>query len=99
MKESSEFGKNMEELLRLLKKILKSQKKGEIDLSEILDQKNVNLNLCFFTFLPLSEDELSEFETELEDALQGEDLRESEGLEFKINKNDLEFLRKNGLKF
>ena len=99
MKDSNEFGKNMSELLSLLKKILKSQKMGNVDLSSLLDKKNVNLNLCFFTFLPLSEEEFADFEYELEEYLLDEEMREGGDLKFEITNHDVEFLKRNGLKF
>lgn len=99
MKESNEFGKNIHELLNLLKKILKSQKMGSTDLSSLLDKNNINLNLCFFTFLPLSEEEFADFEAELEDYLYEEDDEQEKDLKFEINNTDLDFLKKHGLKF
>ncbi len=99
MKDSNDFGKSINELLNLLKKILKSQKIGNSDLSSLLDQKNVNLNLCFFTFLPLTEEEFADFEYSLEEYFSGEDFLESGDLKFEVTKNDLDFLKKNGLKF
>lgn len=99
MKDSNEFGKDIHELMRLLKKILKSEKVGNGDLSSLLESKNVNLNLCFFTFLPLTEDEFADFEDSLEEFLAKESFSDGGDLEFEINKNDLDFLKKYGLKF
>lgn len=100
MKESNEFGKNIHELLSLLKKILRSQKvgTGNSDLSSLLDKKNVNLNLCFFTFLPMTEEEFADFEYELEEAM-GESGEAAEDLAFELTKGDMDFLKKYGLKF
>ncbi len=103
MKDSNDFGKNINELLSLLKKILKSQKTDNPDFSSLLDKKNINLNLCFFTFLPLSDEELEEFEYELEEYFLdeepniGKDLKKD--LKFEITRNDLDFLKQHGLKF
>ena len=100
MKDSNEFGKNMNELLRLLKKILKSQKLSPGDLSGILDKKNVNLNLCFFTFLPLTEEEFADLEYDMEEFFLDGDSEGSGGdLKFEITTKDMDFLKKNGLKF
>lgn len=99
MKDSNDFGKNMNELLSLLKKILKSQKTGNIDFSNLLDSKNVNLNLCFFTFLPLTEEELAEFEYEFEECVAEDAASGDEDMKFEITKNDLDFLKNHGLKF
>ncbi len=99
MKDSNEFGKNMKELLNLLKKILKSQKMGNVDLTALLESKNVNLNLCFFTFLPLSEEDFADFEYEMGELFAEEDPAEGGDLNSELTKNDLEFLKKYGLKF
>jgi len=98
MKDSNDFGKNMKELLNLLKKILKSQKTGNADLTTLMDSKNVNLNLCFFTFLPLSDEDFADFECEMDEFFAEEDLTEGD-LNGELTKNDLEFLKKYGLKF
>ena len=99
MKDSNDFGKNMKELLNLLKKILKSQKTGSADLTSIMESKNVNLNLCFFTFLPLSEEDFADFECEMDELFAEEELVEGGDLNNELTKNDLEFLKKYGLKF
>ena len=99
MKDSNEFGKNMKELLNLLKKILKSQKMGNVDLTGLLESKNVNLNLCFFTFLPLSEEDFADFEYELDELFAEENAGEGGELNSELTKHDLEFLKKYGLKF
>jgi len=98
MGDSNEFGKNINELLRVLKKVLHSQKMGGQDLSSLLDKKNVNLNLCFFSFLPISEDELVDFEGEMQDYMD-EDAFDVEDMKFEINSNDQEFLQQNGIRF
>lgn len=98
MKDPNEFGKNIHELLGLLKKILKSQKAGGQDLSGILEKKNVNLNLCFFTFLPVTEDELDDFETDMLDYMDDDALC-AEELCFELNPGDQDFLKQNGIAF
>jgi len=99
MKDSNDFGDNIQELLKVLRKLLKSQKSGNVDLSSLLGKKDVNLNLCFFTFLPVCEEEMAELEAELAAELAPELLEEGEDLKFELSKRDLEFLRTNGLKF
>lgn len=96
MSESNDFAENINELMQLLKKILKAQKGESQDLAGLLDKKNINLNLCFFTFLPVTADELDEFEAELQNDV---DLDEEEAISFELNKLDLDFLKNNGLKF
>lgn len=99
MKDPNEYGKDIHDLLRILKKILKSQKQGPVDLSSVIGDKNVNLNLCFFTFLPLTEEELEEFESELGQYLEDGGVPVAKELKFEITKKDLDFLKQHGLKF
>lgn len=99
MSEPNDFGKSIQELLGLLKKILKSQKSGNVDLSALMDKKNLNLNLCFFTFLPMTEEDFAEFEEEMEGSFTDEHSGDAEDLRFEINTNDAEFLKSNGIKF
>jgi len=101
------YGHNMdpdiEKLIHLLKKILKKDPQGSEQLSKIFDNKALNINLCFLTFVPMSFDEVDELNELYEDVMsRGEDAfrrdLESE-LEFKLNHNDVEFLKKNGMYF
>ena len=49
-------------LLALLKKILKNYPQGSDQIAKFMDQKSFNLNLCFLTFVPMSPEDLMEFE-------------------------------------
>lgn len=96
MSEANDFSENISELMKLLKKILKSQKGESQDLAGLLDKKNINLNLCFFTFLPVTPEELDDFEVELQNDIE---LDDEEAFSLELNNMDLDFLKKNGLKF
>ncbi len=99
MNEGNHFDKHIQELMLVLKKLLKSQKIGKQDLAGYLDKKNVNLNLCFFNFLPMSEEDLADLEFELQEGGEDEPLSEENELKFELSKKDIEFLKKNGLAF
>ena len=98
-----EFDKNMTQLLSLLKKILKSYPKGS-QFSNFLDPQHldkVNLNICFFNLLPLSAEDLDEFEeaySELLDQNHSDD-SEAEISDFDWTQNDMDFLKRNGMTF
>jgi len=99
MSEGNHFDKHIQELLMVLKKLLKSQKVGSHDLAGYLDKKNVNLNLCFFTFLPMSEEDLADLEFELQEGGENDLSNEEKELKFELSKKDIEFLKRNGLAF
>ncbi|GEM_PF-565001 len=107
MNHHSDMDGDIKKLLTLLKKILKNHPQGSDQLSKFMDQKSdqksFNLNLCFFTFIPMSPEELMEFEEMYEDYLsEVEDSslrREDIKLEFKLSSDDLDFLKKNGIRF
>ena len=98
------FESNISQLLNLLKKILKSHPEGS-QLSHIFDHQNVdkiNLNLCFFNFIPMTPEELDELEAAYADAAEESDSEDASGSEhandFTWNQADLDFLRRNGIK-
>ena len=107
MNHPNDMDGDIKKLLTLLKKILKNHPQGSDQLSKFLDHKadptkSLNLNLCFFTFIPMSPEELMEFEEMYEDYLnevEDSGRREETKLEFKLNTDDLDFLRKNGIRF
>ena len=103
----NEMDGDIRKLLSLLKKILKNHPQGSDQISKFLDQKNFNINLCFLTFIPMTPEEMIEFEEMYDDYLsQAENLlprkeeakRESK-LEFRLTSDDVNFLKKNGIKF
>jgi len=92
-----EFDRNIKGLIGMLHKILKSHKLDGQDLGSMLDKKNVNLNLCFFTFMPVGHDDLEDMESIFEEYLGREEAREK--LNFELNSTDIDFLKQNGMKF
>ena len=76
-----DFEHNMNQLIQLLKKILTSHPPQQGPLPEFesfLKGQGINLNLCFFTFLPMSEEELDELEEIYEHYLFDEEKRSEE---------------------
>lgn len=94
---------DVQKLLELLKKILKNHPEGSEQFSKLLDQKGFNLNLCFLTFVPMSPDDLDELEDMYEEFLHQTDgllhKRDSSKIEFKLNLDDINFLKKHGIRF
>jgi len=98
-----DFNQNISKLLTLLKTMMKNQKIDNKELNEFFGKKNINLNLCFFTFLPFPFEEFDEmdFEDMAEEGF-GDYFgkkKAADDLKFEINNNDLDFLKKNGIKF
>ncbi len=100
---SEDFNQNISKLLLLLKNMLKNQKIDNKELNDFFGgKKNINLNLCFFTFVPFPFEEFDEMEFEemgdelFSDISSG---KKEEELKFEINSSDIEFLKKNGIKF
>lgn len=107
MNHPNDMDGDIKKLLTLLKKILKHHPQGSDQISKFLDQKTeqkaFNLNLCFFTFIPMSPEELMEFEEMYDDYLSEVEesavRRDDPKLEFKLSTDDLDFLKKNGIRF
>ena len=101
---SNNMDGDIRKLLTLLKKILRNHPQENEQLSKMMDQKSFNLNLCFLTFIPMSPEELMEFEEMYEDYLsEAEEIAPSSHrdpkLDFKLSPDDVDFLRKNGIRF
>ncbi|MBI4372834.1 MAG: hypothetical protein HY585_03820 [Candidatus Omnitrophica bacterium] len=95
---------DIRKLLALLKKIVKNHPQGSEQLSKFMDQKSFDINLCFFSFIPMSPDDLLEFEEMYQDFWgrheeSGPLRREESKVEFKLDSDDLDFLSKNGIRF
>ena len=90
------------QLIKLLKKILKNHPQGQ-EVSKLMEQKAMNVNLCFLTFIPMSAEELDDFEDMYEEYLNRlEDAtpeRARSPLEFKLSTDDVDFLKKAGIQF
>ena len=99
---NEDFNKNVSKLLTLLRNMLKNQKIDNKELNEFFGKKDINLNLCFFTFLPFPLEDLEDLDLdELEEGLHDASHkgRDGEELKFELNSHDLKFLKKNGLTF
>lgn len=101
---NEDFNKNVSKLLTLLKNMLKNQKIDNKELNDFFGKKDINLNLCFFTFLPFPMEEMDDVDLEemMDEELVGEEnkvTKDAVDLKFELNSNDLDFLKKNGIKF
>lgn len=94
---------DVRKLLALLKKILKKHPQGSDQISKFLDQKSFDLNLCFLTFVAMTPEDLMEFEEMYHEFLSNPDEifsgEEEKKPEFKLNSEDLDFLKKHGIQF
>ena len=100
-----EFDRNIMQLLNLLKKLLKNHPKGA-NFANFFDAppsspEKINLNLCFFNFMPISAEEMEELEEAYSELLdqEGEHASESEFLDLDWNQNDIDFLKRHGMSF
>ncbi len=94
-----EFESNMNQLLRLLKKLLKNLP-GHPPFSHLQGMPGegaMNMNVCFFTFLPLSPEEFEAMEGAYEEGLFSEE--RGEDLSPELTPSDVEFLRRHGIRF
>ncbi len=90
---------NLTQLLQLLRKILGSQfKNGPLaDLFSSQKSQGINVNVCFFSFFPMTPEELDELEA-IYDDLDGSD-DDDEDLNTELNASDLDFLRRHGIQY
>ena len=107
MNDHEELGKNIKKLLAILKRIMSQDGGGAFkgnlppELQQILtDNKNIQLNLCVFAFLPFGMDDMEDMEDAF-DLLDDEN--DSQGkdpsLAYEITPSDVDFLKKYGIKF
>ncbi len=96
-----DFDQNMNQLVHLLKKIIKGLPFGSNPQPFPSNEKNdsgININFCFFNFLPITDEEIEEM-----DAIYDQFLAQEEGkaAEFspELNPSDMDFLRRNGIRF
>lgn len=90
-------------LLALLKKILKTHPQGSDQIAKFLEDKAVDLNLCFLTIFPIIPEDMAEFEAMYRE-MTGQSGDSPPGakdlkIEFKLNPEDKDFLKKNGIRF
>ena len=98
-----EFEQSMKEFVKLLKKLMKNlPSQGSFSPQNFpmkeLEGKGVNMNVYFFSFLPLSAEDFEELEDLYEQYLHREDDPREE-FSTSLNKTDLEFLRRHGIRF
>jgi len=96
-----DFDNNLTQLLQLLRKMFGSQFKsgGFPDiLSTQPKNQGINVNVCFFSFFPMSSEELDELEA-LYDDLDASEEDSEEELSNELTNSDRDFLRRNGIKF
>lgn len=94
-----EFERNVNQLIQLLKKILKNVPSAPMPFSQFLGQGKdspLQLNL-FFTFLPLPLEELDELEEIYEHYFSHDEKQEDFSSE--LSSEDREFLRRHGIQF
>ena len=100
MDPNKDFHQSMHQLVELLKKVILhlpfSSSKDPASFSP--KDGNVNVNFCFFNFLPMTPEEMDEFEEMYDDLLAGQEERVSE-LKSELTMTDLEFLKRNGIRF
>ena len=93
-----EFDQSLNQLINLLKKILKNiPLHGQPPQSSAGKDSGINVNLCFFTFLPLPPEEFDEFD-EIYDHFLFQDEKHEE-FSAELSPADLEFLRVHGIRF
>lgn len=91
-------------LVQILKRILKHHP-GGAEVAKLMEEKSFNLNLCFFTFVPMTPEELAELEAMYEECMREEQTppprnhKKVPKLEFKLNVQDANFLKQNGIRF
>ena len=102
---NEDFNQNVSKLLALLKNMLKNQKIDNKELNEFFGKKDINLNLCFFTFLPFPLDDIDEMDLDdiseegFSEYLNKKREKEGDELKFEITTSDIDFLKKHGIKF
>ncbi len=99
-----DFEQNMTQLIQLLKKLIKNipgagNPFNSFSPSAKDKDGNVQLNI-FFNFLPISPEDMDELEEAYEEALFQDDKRmTAEDLSSELSAEDIEFLRRHGLRF
>ncbi len=94
-----EFESNMNQLVKLLKKLLKNLP-GQPPFTQFQGKSGeapMYLNFCFFNFLPFGPEEFDALEDAYEQSLFPEE--RSEELNRGLTPSDIEFLRRNGIRF
>lgn len=92
-----EFDQHMTQLLQLLRKIIKQIPMGTLPPVSGKEMKDngVNVNFCFFNFLPMTEEEMEQ----IDDMLDQFGSEEERDLSADLNAADRDFLKRNGIRF
>lgn len=98
--QEKEFHHNMHQLVKLLKKIIKNlPSQGSLpSLGPGLKDSDINVNL-FFTFLPMTAEELDELEEAYDHYLFHHPENAPEASSGGLSPADIEFLRRHGIRF
>lgn len=100
-----EFEKKMTQLLELLKSIMKHSPTAQSQFMNLFEGKpgdKMTVNFCFFNFIPVTPEEMEEFEDLYGDIADSHEANEEEGdffSDFKWTKSDVEFLKRHGMSF
>lgn len=99
-----EFENKMLQLLELLKGIMKHSPSAHSQFMNLFEGKSgdkMNINICFFNFIPVTPEELGEFEDLYDDIAESAEGSNDEDFfsDFRWTKSDAEFLRRHGMSF
>ncbi len=102
--EHKEFEKNMNQLIHFLSNMIKNiphfPQAGFPKSSGKDKDSGINVNFCFFTFLPVASEDLDEMDEIYERFLAEEEkMQNASELSGELSASDLDFLRRNGIRF
>lgn len=100
MSADNDFHQDMQKLFKMLKDLLKNRsiKEKIKEHQEKSPQDSVNINIFFLPLLSLSADELDEFEDMYDEYMIDEE-KSLEDMTTDLTKSDMDFLRRNGIRF
>lgn len=95
-----DFEQNMDQLIQLLRKIMKQEpNQGQFSkVQSLFKEQGIHINFCFFNFFPVSDDEIDEFE-EICDQFLSDEEKKPEDLSTDLNAEDVDFLRRHGIRY
>jgi hypothetical protein len=98
--EPNNFQDDMQKFIQMLKKLLKSNlNKDKFSDNDIMAGKNgdINVNVFFMPFLSMSPEDMDELEDIYDECFDEDKSRED--IDADLTKSDIDFLRKNGIRF
>lgn len=99
MDSNKDFHQSMHQLVELLKKVILHLPIPNKESSGFSSKdQSVQVNFCFFNFLPMSPEEMDDFEEMYDEFLTTQEERVSE-LKPDLTIADKEFLKRNGISF